>query len=260
MVGRAFSFFKTMNTEWTPEKPLGQKAYGSIPHLPGSRRGPADKGLSDQQAAICTHKARDRHDVIIVQEKLDGSNCSVAKINGEIIALGRAGYRASTSKYEQHLYFAKWVEDNRDRFAALLEEGERCCGEWLAQAHATRYALTHEPYVIFDLMRGVTRQPWEAVKTRCAGFVLPRTLHVGAPLAIEAAVAMLEPSGHGALDPVEGAVWRVERRGVVDFLGKYVRPGKVDGWLLPEINGGVTTWNWQPSSANDKSSNVPPKT
>ncbi len=236
-----------METTVRPIKPLGQRAYGSIPHLPGSRRGPADKGLSGQQAAICTHAARDKHDLIIVQEKLDGSNCSVAKIGGAIVALGRAGYPASTSQYEQHKLFASWVEANDDRFDALLNEGERCCGEWLAQAHGTRYALTHEPYVIFDLMRGALRQTWAEVDARCfSRFVTPRLLHIGGPVSIGDIVRVLEPSGHGATDPVEGAVWRVERRGVVDFLGKYVRPGKVDGWLLPELNGGVTTWNWQP--------------
>ena len=66
---------------------------------------------------------------------------------------------------------------------------------------------------------------------------------------------------HGALDSVEGAVWRVERhalvrpgrsgkrRLVVDFLVKYVRPDKIDGCYLPEINGGQAHWNWnQPKS------------
>lgn len=182
----------------------------------------------------------------MVQEKLDGSNCSVAKVAGKIVALGRAGYLASTSPFEQHHLFADWVANNETRFCALLDEGERRVGEWLAQAHSTRYNLPHEPYVIFDLMRGATRQPWEKVKARCGDFILPRVLHVGGPLSIEAALAILEPSGHGAIEPVEGAVWRVERRGVVDFLGKYVRPEKVDGSLLPEINGGVTTWNWRP--------------
>lgn len=236
----------TAPTVTTKDKPLGQKAYGSIPHLPGSRRGPADKGLSESQAQICTHKARDRHDLIIVQEKLDGSNTSVAKINGEIVALGRAGYRANTSQYPQHHLFHDWVELNRSRFDALLNEGERCVGEWLAQAHGTRYALPHEPYVIFDLMRGTERSPWMEVLKRAAGFVTPRELHIGPPISIEAILSVLEPSGHGAIDPVEGAVWRVERKGVVDFLGKYVRPEKVDGSLLPELHDGVTTWNWQP--------------
>ena len=238
-----------MSTITKPVKPLGQKAYGSIPHLPGSRRGPADKGLSESQASICTTKARDRHDVIIVQEKLDGSNCSVAKVGGDILALGRAGYLAETSPYEQHHLFARWVKDNYGRFDALLNEGERCVGEWLAQAHGTRYALPHEPYVIFDIMRGTERAPWEVVEGRCSGFKTPRVIRVGGPMAIDEMLAVLEPSGHGALDPVEGAVWRVERRGAVDFLGKYVRPDKVDGWLLPEFCGGVTTWNWRPQES-----------
>ena len=39
-----------------PEKPLGYCAYGSISHLPGSRCGPSDKGLSEHQARILTEK------------------------------------------------------------------------------------------------------------------------------------------------------------------------------------------------------------
>lgn len=69
-------------TKHQSQKPLGQNAYGSIPHLPGSRRGPADKGLSDQQARLLTGKPRDRHDVVHVEEKLDGSNTSVALYRG----------------------------------------------------------------------------------------------------------------------------------------------------------------------------------
>ena len=228
------------------DKPLGQKAYGSIPHLPGSRKGPAEKGLSEQQAAICTTKSRDKHDLIIVQEKLDGSNCSVAKVGGEVIALSRAGFRAETSNFPHHVLFAKWVALNHSRFNELLTEGERCCGEWLALAHGTRYNLTHEPYVIFDLIVGNTRTPWAELETRCKDFVLPRIISRGGPFSVTSAISVLEPSGHGALDPVEGAVWRVERRGVVDFLGKYVRSDKVDGCLLPEKNGGIETLNPKP--------------
>ena len=33
---------------------------------------------------------------------------------------------------------------------------------------------------------------------------------------------------------------------VVDFLGKYVCPHKVDGRYLPELNGGGVIWNWRP--------------
>lgn len=234
-------------TKSQDRKPLSHKAYGSIPHLPGSRRGPGDHGMSDRQAAICTTKARDSRDTIIVQEKLDGSCCSVAKINGEILALQRAGYLARTSPFEQHHLFADWVEASRDRFDALLHEGERCVGEWLAQVHGTRYELPHEPFVVFDIMRGQERATWAELTRRCLYFVTPWAIHVGGPLSIKDACRLLTVSGHGALDPVEGAVWRVERNGKVDFLAKYVRPEKVDGCLLPERTGLPAVWNWRPA-------------
>ena len=53
---------------------------------------------------------------------------------------------------------------------------------------------------------------------------------------------------HGAIDRAEGAVWRCERLGKVDFLGKFVRPEKVDGTYLPEISGKDAIWNWQPKN------------
>src|SRR5207302_2425635 len=77
-------------------KPMGRKAYGSICHLPGSRLGPGDHKLNEDQTRILTERCRDKHDLIVVQEKLDGSNVAVARINGEVIALGRAGYPAAS--------------------------------------------------------------------------------------------------------------------------------------------------------------------
>jgi hypothetical protein len=230
-------------------KPLAAKAYGSIAHLPGSRMGPGDHHCHEGQARIATLKPRDRHDVVIVQEKLDGSCCAVAKVNGEIIALGRAGYRAVTSQYRMHVLFHDWVLANWQRFDELLGEGERVVGEWLAQAHGTRYDLPGEPFAPFDLMVGPDRAPWEAVAWRTAivGLETPHTVSVGPPVSIETALRLVGPRGHrGALETVEGAVWRVERGGKVDFLAKYVRPDKVDGLYLPERNGGVPIWNWQP--------------
>jgi len=229
-------------------KPLGRKAYGSIGHLPGSRMGPADHHVHEGQGIICTTKARDKHDRIIVTEKLDGSNVAVAKHHGSIIALGRSGYLAKTSPFEQHHLFGDWVMANAERFHAILEEGDRINGEWMAQAHGTRYALPHEPFVIFDMMTDGKRWPWDKIRLMAlnAGLTTARVLSDGGPFSIESALAAISVSGHGAIDPVEGAVWRVERKGVPDFLAKYVRPEKVDGCYLPEITGGDAVWNWRP--------------
>lgn len=230
-----------------PTKPLGRKAYGSIPHVPGSRLGEGDHHCAPGQAKICTEKPRDRHDRIWVTEKLDGSCCAVAKVDGQIIALGRAGYPAFTSRYEQHHFFAVWVQRNEERFRDALVEGQRIVGEWLAQAHGTRYDLPHEPFVAFDLMAGERRLPWAELleAARSAALVTPSILDIG-PLSIEEAMARVRVSGHGALDPVEGVVWRVEREGRCDFLAKYVRHDKIDGCYLPEVSGEEAVWMWRP--------------
>lgn len=239
------------------KKPLGGKNYGSIAHLPGSRMGPGDHSCHEGQERICNEKVRDKHDLIIIQEKLDGSNVGVAKVDGEILALTRAGYLARTSPYEQHHKFGEWVSENQNRFFTLLEDGERIVGEWLLQAHGTRYLLQHEPFVAFDIMRGAKRATYADLLERNDGrFVLPKTVHIGGALGISDAMSLLgEFGGHGALDPVEGAIWRVERnelidpkrgserRWVVDFLAKYVRHEKQDGAYLESVTGMPVIWN-----------------
>lgn len=228
-------------------KPLGIKNYGSIAHLPNSRLGPGDHCCHEGQARIATLKTRDKHDLVIVQEKLDGSNVGIARIGNLIYPLTRAGYIANTSPYEQHHKFHGWVMRNFLRFMTLLKDGERLCGEWLAQAHGTRYELTYEPFAAFDLMRGPERALYSELRERLEVVDIdhPHLIHIGAEaISVEEVMKRLGVYGHhGALDPVEGAVWRVERKGKVDFLVKYVRPDKVDGVHLPEVSGVGPVWN-----------------
>ena len=243
-----------------PTKPLGGKSYESIPHLPGSRRGPGDYGLEEGQARVLVERVRDRHDRVIVEEKVDGSNVGAARIDGGIVAVTRSGYPADTSPFAQHLVWAEWVREHEARFLDVLSDGERLCGEWLYQAHGTRYDLPHEPFVAFDLMRGTERLPHDALDGRLYGvFRRPWVLHDGGALDVNAAMTLLGEYGHhGAIDPAEGAVWRLERRvemtpgrkgGGREWRGlqlaKYVRPSKVDGCYLESVTGGepvLNTW------------------
>lgn len=222
-------------------KPLGRKAYGSIPHLPGSRTGPGDYTIHEGQARIATIKTRDRHDTVIVQEKLDGSNVSVAKINGALIPLTRSGYTALSSPYEQHHLFHAWVYRNYEMFDSVLNEGERICGEWLAQAHGTRYELRYEPFIPFDIFDKQNRRlNFDSLCDRVIKTNLewPTLIHKGGALSVDVALDGLGDHGyHGAVDEAEGLIYRVERNGEVDFLAKYVRPDKIDGKYLPEKNG-----------------------
>lgn len=229
-----------------PKKPIGRKNYGSIGHLPCSRLGPGDHSIEAGQARICTEKARDRLDRIIVQEKLDGSNVGAARVHGELIALGRAGYRAGTSPHKQHHMFASWLTKNAARFN-WLQEGWRVCGEWMAQAHGTRYTLPRGPFIAFDMMRGSVRSPEDNIPLSAYACIpWATTIHDGGPIRVQDAMSLIGEAGFdGALDAPEGVVYRVERKGKVDFLAKYVRPDKVDGLYLPGVSGKPAVWNWE---------------
>jgi hypothetical protein len=230
------------------DKPLGKKAYGSIPHLPKSRLGSGDHYISEGQARIATEKLRDKHDYLICEEKLDGTNVAIAKLKDHrVVALGRSGYLAESSPYLQHLLFSDWVYDNYDRFDQLLNPGEWISGEWLALAHGTVYELQHEPFVAFDLWVNNKRVTYSKFRNRIGPYYLiyPRPLFMGgSAFSIEKALTRLEDkSCHGAIDPIEGAVWRVERGDEVEFLCKYVRHDKLDGKYLSDVSGQPPVWN-----------------
>lgn len=231
------------------EKPLGRKAYGSIPHLPGSRTGPTDSTVPEGQGRICTDDVRDDRDEIIVQEKLDGSCCAVGNVDGDILALTRSGYEATTSPYEQHDFFAAWVRERWTRFDELLDPGERIVGEWLAMAHGTLYDPDHpgfRPFIAFDLMTEAERVPYDVFHARVNGRLpVPRLIHRGGALSFDRLWSRLEPSGHGA-EAVEGAVYRVERAGEVDYLAKWVRPDKIDGKYFEQNHPEGPIYHWRP--------------
>lgn len=236
-------------------KPLNAKAYGSIGHLPKSRVGSGDWHVHEGMARILCDKPREG-DRIIVREKLDGACMSAANVGGVIHALGRAGYPALSSPYEHLRLFDDYVKHREGRFASLLEPGERLVGEWLNLAHGTLYDSSHpgfSPFIGFDIFRGTDRVCSDEFTQRCAdaGITAAKTIHdAEEALSIEEALSRLGAFGHhGATEPVEGAVWRVERDGKVEFLAKYVRPDKIDGKYLPGTDGNVTAgkglWIWR---------------
>lgn len=148
---------------------------------------------------------------------------------------------------------------NQERFLAILKDGERLVGEWLAQAHGTIYELKHEPFVAFDLMIDKERLIYDEFFSRVRGeFVMPYLIHRGDPMIVDVAMKELGEHGHhGAVEKVEGVVYRVERnklvdrhsgkrKRIVDFLVKWVRPEKVDGIYLESVSEGEPVWNWQP--------------
>lgn len=230
------------------------KCYGSIPHLPGSRVGRTDKYVAPGQARIATHKPRDSHDLVIVQEKLDGACVGVYRDNDAFYPLTRGGNLAVRSQFVHHHYFKLWAENRLARFQQVLQDGERLVGEWLALAHGTRYfperVMGWEPFVAFDIMRGTRRLPYKQFVERVQGvFQIPPLVHSGGPISVERARELHPISEYGG-EHVEGYVWRIERNEYakngpcVDFLAKWVDDAFEPGRLLPEMSGSLV-WNWE---------------
>jgi ATP-dependent RNA circularization protein (DNA/RNA ligase family) len=232
----------------TPPKPLNGKAYGSIPHLPGSKYGNRDdKGVTPDAAVHFLSKQKDPRDRVIVTEKLDGTCVAVAKLDGgEVVPLIRAGYPAVSSDWLQHRIFYAWAMERYKWFDKLLMPGERVCGEWLAQAHGTRYDLKHlSPFAAFDIIRNGERICYDDMLARCweVGLHTVPLIHAGGPISVEAVMDKLGIHGlYRAIDDAEGAVWRIERDGRFLNIAKYVRPSAQVGRYLE----GPEVWNWRP--------------
>jgi hypothetical protein len=238
-----------------PAKPLGGKAYGSIPHLPGSKFGDRrDRGVPPGEDLLYLNRPRPG-DRIVVQEKLDGSACAVLKKDGAILPLIRNGRPAAGSIWRQHRMFARWVRARADVFARLLDDGDRVVGEWLAQAHGTRYDLTgRSPFVIFDYFQGGRRIPTLEARSRVEAHDLafvPILTYGPTAVPIPDALALLGEHGHyGALDPAEGVVYRRETLDGQIYLAKYVRPEAEPGRYLPgNDDPAQAVWNWAPRFA-----------
>ena len=211
-------------------KPLGIKNYGSIPHLSNSKLGTGDHFIDKGQEKILTEKVRDKNDEIFVFEKYDGSNVGIGKIDNRIVALTRSGYIANTSPYKQHHLFSDWVYKNIMTWMELLENGERITGEWLAQAHGIKYNIDSrlQPIVFFDhFTANNQRSNFDVLDIFSNKYEiqLPRLLHRGKSETVENILPELNKKTYGIMsdEKPEGMVYRVERKGEVDFLAKWVR-------------------------------------
>lgn len=231
-----------MNTN----KAIHGKNYGSIMHLHGSKLGQGDREVNEGMNAICTVAPRSKDDRIIVQFKYDGSNVGVVKINGKLVPITRKGYTCVSSPHYQHHVFARWVDKNKSLFDALLNEGDRICGEWLYQPHSIVYDFDKSvkaPFVAFDIFRGGNRLTYgefssEVEKVYDFQFETPFLLKIGNAAYNPTELIAQDYPFNFNIEPRggkhEGLIYRVEsvKKGKVLFLAKWVRPDFEPGKML----------------------------
>jgi hypothetical protein len=214
------------------------KLYPKIPHLPQSRLGSSDRHCATALAERLLLESKP-HDRVVVQEKLDGSNVVIVRQTSGLLALGRDGQPCFQSRNPNRQAFGRWLAANAKRFF-WLGNLERLVCEWLPVAHGTRYALPHEPIVLLDLFRQQHRVTVHVLEplANVSGLTMPHLLHRGTALPLESALQRLGTHGfHGATDPAEGVVYRLESQDQTLALAKFVRHTKQDGVFLADHTG-----------------------
>jgi hypothetical protein len=233
--------------------------YPSIQHLPFSKmsnRG--DKNLDEREVGWLTKKTRLPTDIVIVTEKVDGCNVGVLRRGDILIPIGRKGYDVRTSGYTWIQEFAGFVERNGDRFMALLEDGERVCGEWMIKTHTIVYDMHHEPFICFDIIKDNTRVRYSEAYPRFAacGFTGVGLVHHGSAISTDKAIASLGEGFHGAVGQPEGVVYRYEseEKGYL-FGAKFVNHPLVGDQALLDWNMETNLMNkWGAGECYEKSS------
>jgi hypothetical protein len=208
---------------------------------------PGDRFLETSFVKIATEKSRDEHDRIIVSELMDGLHLAVCKENGIIIPKLRDGSLASTLKEKSIEIFLTWISKNEHVFKNLLQDGERLCGEWMTQQYGTSYKDLVARYFIFDIIRNGKRVLFDELSSRIKSINFPEIKMVpilfdsNRAVDIQTALARLGKMGMcNALDYPEGVVYRVERKGSVEFCAKFVCLNK-DKYA--HVTGNKVAWN-----------------
>ena len=217
-------------------KVIGVKNYGSIPHLSSSKLGAGDHFISDGQEKILTQQKRDKHDLIHVLEKYDGSNVGIAKKEGRVYPLTRSGYNAKESKYSQHRDFAEWVYERINFFNEIIPEGCRIVGEWLGSPMGIEYNISDglAPIVFYDVFLA-NNSRLNLIRSidlfQSFGLSSARVLHSGESVLPDNLISTLndKDSRFKAKEDPEGMVYRVERKGVFDFAAKVGTGGFPNG-------------------------------
>jgi len=200
------------------------RAFASVQHLPGSKMiNNEDKLLGAEQVKWLTVRRRVSRDIVIVTEKVDGMNGSVLRRGDLLHPLIRKGYDCRANPLPWINDFAHFVQVNSERFMAVLEDGERICGEWMIKTHTLSYKLSHEPFIAFDIIKGSERLPYLEfiMRVRKGSFVTAGLVHMGEAIAPEMALQLLGGGYHGVVGEPEGLVYRYE-----DSKNRYICSGK----------------------------------
>ncbi|MDF2879685.1 MAG: hypothetical protein K0R54_242 [Clostridiaceae bacterium] len=214
------------------ESKLIPKNFGHIGHLWGSKMlDNEDKLLSEVEQRKYTVSKRNKSDVVIITEKIDGMNAGVVKKNGNLYPINRKGYDTRIMGMVQKELellgkeWAIWVDNHYSLYNSILNEGERLVFENCILQHTLKYCFKHEPVFLLakynsNNMRINYKELSElAFKNNIQQ---PPLLNVGIALPAQMIIEQYPKGLVGVKGNIEGIVYNYEHNGKHESCAKFV--------------------------------------
>ena len=123
------------------------RKYPRTPHLTGSRIQPGDEDLT-QVAAHVLHGLS-----LVVEEKLDGSNCGVSfDVSGSLCLQSRGHLLTGGPREKQFDLFKRWANHHTKALRDILGTRYVMYGEWLFACHTIPYDQLPHYFIEFDVL------------------------------------------------------------------------------------------------------------
>lgn len=218
--------------------------FGHIGHLTGSKMiDIEDKLLDIENQVRFTSCKRDKNDVVIITEKIDGMNAGVVKKNGMLYPINRKGYDSRGMKFQHPDLevlgdtWAKWVDNHYELYDSILEEDERMVFENCIFVHTLRYNFKNDPVFLLAKYNADNKRINHILLKELAnrfGIQQAPVLNIGIAIPPEIVISQYPKGVVGVKGEIEGIVYSYEHGGEVETTAKFVS-NKLLGTMSPQI-------------------------
>jgi hypothetical protein len=208
--------------------------FGHISHLTGSKMiDNADILLDSKAQEKFTKCKRNKDDLVIITEKVDGMNAGVYKAdNGLLYPINRKGYdaRQMGTQYKEleflGLVWSVWVDKHYEIYDKILEKGERLVFENCILQHTLKYNFkdTEPVFLLAKYNKDGNKVCFnDLAEIAIANNIeTPPLLNIGSAIPPEIIINQYPKGKLGVSEMIEGIVYNYEHNGEHEACAKFV--------------------------------------
>lgn len=195
--------------------------YPRTRHIEGSR---AQHGDLDDHVPFEALKGLN----LVVEEKMDGSNCGISFEEG-VLRLQSRGHYLNGGDYPHFNLFKQWAACLGPKLWTVLGEDYVMYGEWLFAKHCLFYDRLPHFFMEFDILEKKSGRFLDTPRRQGMLAGLPvvsvRVMAQGPIGALKDLAGLVGPSAFSTLETMEGLYVKHEEAGEVKGRYKFVRDG-----------------------------------